>query len=228
MAGIHIAMWNSGGLQAATPSMAQKMEFPEANFSVAAFLETQHKDEDDFPDLSNEYRTHHHCIHAPTPPDNKNSGIIPLVNKQYDVLHSEIKMPGHILDVHLAHAVTKHTYNLMVYYAPQVKKISKPQMVNIVKNFSQVHDISPNNIIISDFNFGDADKDNGKGMNTRDIMMHSVWEGFLSEMVMVDPFHVHSPKQRIYSVVSNAGKIGVSGFMSTRKVSRMSLTISIL
>ena len=59
-------------------------EFPEANFSVAAFLETHHKNEDDFPDVINEYCTHHHCIHAPTPPDNKHNDIILLVNKQYD------------------------------------------------------------------------------------------------------------------------------------------------
>ena len=181
-------------------------EFPEANFSVAAFLETHHKNEDDFPDLINEYCTHHHCIHAPTPPDNKHSGIILLVNKQYDVLHSEIKMPGRMLNVRLAHTVTKHAYDLTVYYAPQVKNISKPQMVNIVKNFSQVHDISQNNIIIGDFNFADADMDTGKCMDTRDIMMHSLWEGFISETAMVDPFRVHSPKRRIYSFVSNAGK----------------------
>ena len=59
MAGLHVAMWDSGGLRAAAPSTAQKMEFfdkefPEANFSVAAFLETHHKNADDFPDLINE------------------------------------------------------------------------------------------------------------------------------------------------------------------------------
>ena len=106
----------------------------------------------------------------------------------------------------LAHTVSKHAYNLTVYYAPQVKKMSKPLMVNIVQNFSQVHDISQNNIIIGDFNFADADMDKGKGMDTRDIMMHSLWEGFISETAMVDHFRVHSPKRRIYSFVSNAGK----------------------
>ena len=177
------------------------IRFPEANFSVAAFLETHHKDEDDFSDLINEYR-----IHVPTPPDNKHSGIIPLVNKQYDVLHSEVKMPGRMVNVRLAHTVTKHAYNLTVYYAAQVKHLTKPQMVNNVKNLSQVHDISQNNIIVGDFNFAGADMDKGKGMSARDTMMHSVWEGFTSETAMADPFRVHSPKRRIYSFVSNAGK----------------------
>ena len=55
MAGPKVVMWNSGGLRAGAHSTEQKMaffdkEFPEANFSVTAFLET-HKSEDDFPDL---------------------------------------------------------------------------------------------------------------------------------------------------------------------------------
>ena len=211
MAGLKVVMWNSGGLRAAAPSTAQKMDFfdkeyPEANFSVAAFLETHHKDEDDFPDVINEYCTRHHCIHAPTPPDNKHSGIILLVNKQYDVLHSEIKMPGRMVNVHLAHTVNKHVYNLTMYYAAQIKRLTKPQMVDIVENFSQVHDISQNNIIIGDFNFADKCVDKGKGMSNRDKMMNSVWEGFLPGTAMVDPFRVHSPKRRIYSFVSTAGK----------------------
>ena len=43
-------------------------------------------------------------------------------------------------------------------------------------------------------------------MSNRDKMMNSSWEEFKSETVMVDPFHIQSPKQRIYSFVSNAGK----------------------
>ena len=68
-------------------------EFPEANFSVAAFLETHHKNEDDSPDLIREYIITHHCIHTPTPHDHKHSGIIILISKNYDILHPEIKMP---------------------------------------------------------------------------------------------------------------------------------------
>ena len=86
MAGLKVVMWNSGGLRAAAHSTEQKMaffdkEFPGANFSVAAFLETHHKSEDDFPDLIKEYMVNHHCIHAPTPLHHKHSGIIILVNK---------------------------------------------------------------------------------------------------------------------------------------------------
>ena len=211
MAGLKVVMWNSGGLRAAAHSTEQKMaffdkEFPGANFSVAAFLETHHKSEDDFPDLIKEYMVNHHCIHAPTPLHHKHSGIIILVNKQYDVLHSQIEMPGRMLNLKLVHKVSKHEYNLTVYYAPQVKTINKTEMVNIVKIFSQVHDVSQNNIIIGDFNFADKEVDKGKGMSVRDKMMNAPWEEFKSETAMVDPFRVQSPKRRIYSFVSNAGK----------------------
>ena len=85
--------------------------------------------------------------------------------------------------------MTKHEYNLTVYYAPRVKAINKTQMVNIVKTFSQVHDVSQNNIIIiGDFNFADNDVDKRKGMSNRDKMMNSSWEEFKSETAMVDPF----------------------------------------
>ena len=99
MAMLNVVMWNCGGLWATTPSTPQKMgffdkEFPEANFSVTVFLETHHKNEDDFPDLIREYIITHHCIHTPTPHDHKHSGIIILISKNYDILHSEIKMPG--------------------------------------------------------------------------------------------------------------------------------------
>ena len=112
-------MWNSGGLWASAETMNQKMaffdkEYPQANFTVTAFLETHHKDEDDFPDLINEYMVTHHCRHTPTPPDHTHSGIIVLVNKQYDILQTVIKIPGGMLNLHLQHNGTKHTYNLTV------------------------------------------------------------------------------------------------------------------
>ena len=83
-------------------------------------------------------------------------------NIEYDILQSEIKMPGRMINLKLLHNVTKHEYNLTVYYAPQVKSINKTQMINIAKTFSQVHDIFQNNIIIGDFNFADKDVDKGR------------------------------------------------------------------
>ena len=108
----------------------------------------------------------HHCIHTPTPPDHTHSGIIVLVNKQYDILQSVIKIPGRLLNLHLRHNATKHTYNLTVYYAHQVKQLRKPEMVSVVQAFSQVHDVSQNNITFGDFNFADDDMEWVKAWTT--------------------------------------------------------------
>ena len=67
-------------------------------------------------------------------------------------------------------------------------------MVDIATKFSQVHDVSHNNIIIGDFNFADKDIDKGWGMSHRDHMMTSTWEEFTSAVAMVDPFRVHHPQ----------------------------------
>ena len=149
------------------------------------------------PDLINEYMVTPHCRHTPTPPDHTHSGIIVLVNKQYDILQTVIKILGRMLNLHLQHNATQHTYNLTVYYAYQVKKLRKPEMISIVQAFSQVHDVSQNNIIIGgDFNFADNDIEKGKGMDHRDHMMTSIWEGFMSALAIRDPFRNHYPQEK--------------------------------
>ena len=150
-----------------------------------------------------------------TPQDHTYSGIIVLVNKQYDILHSVIKIPGRLLNLHLRHNATKHTYNLTVYYAHQVKQLHKPEMVSVVQAFSQVHDVSQNNIIIGDSNFADNDTD-------RDHMMTSIWEGFTSAMALRDPFRTHYPKMRIYSFVHTTGKSRGGGYVNDENVPNIS------
>ena len=86
------------------------------------------------------------------------------------------------------------------------KELRKPEMISVVQAFSQVHDVSQNNIIIGDFNFADNDIEKGKGMDHRDHMMTSIWEGFTSALAIRDPFRTHYPKRRIYSFVNTTGK----------------------
>ena len=128
MARLNVVMWNSGGLRAAAGTTDHKMaffdkEFFQADFSIAAFLETHHKNEDDFPDLINEYIVIHHNVHTPTPPDHTHSGIIVFVDLQYEILHIDISIPGRMLNVRLVHRATQHAYNLAVYYARQIKQL---------------------------------------------------------------------------------------------------------
>ena len=108
-----------------------------------------------------------------------------------------------------------------MYYEAQVKHVTKPRMVDIVKNLSQVHAISQNNIIFSDFNFADADMDKGKGMGARDTMIPSVWEGWT-------PSAYNVQKNKFIPSLTVQIKVGVAGFMSTKKMFRMYPTTSIV
>ena len=119
MAGLKIVLWNSGGLCAAIPSTPLKMgffdkEFPNANFTVAAFVETHHKTENDFPDLIQEYALYNHAIHSPRTPEQTHTGIIVLISEAYDILQSKIIIPGRLINVIFRHNLTKHEYNLSV------------------------------------------------------------------------------------------------------------------
>ena len=129
-----------------------------------------------------------------------------MVHRQYDILPTDIPIPGTMLYVRLVHRKTQHTYNLTVYYARPVKQLFKFQMVDIATRFSQVHDVSHNSIIIGDFNFADNEIDKGRGMSYRDQMMTSTWEEFTSPVAMVDPFRVHHHSRRVYSFVHSTGK----------------------
>ena len=107
MAAFKVVMWNWCKFHAPEDGFFE-------NFSLAAFLETHHKHEDDFPDLINEYVINHHLIHAPTPTEYKHCSIVILVNKQSDILQSEIKIPGRMVNLKLAHNVTRHEYKVTV------------------------------------------------------------------------------------------------------------------
>ena len=67
----------------------------------------------DFHNLIKEYIINHRRIDAPyTSRTRTHSGIIILIDKQYGVLHSEIKIPGRMINLQLLHNVTTHEYNL--------------------------------------------------------------------------------------------------------------------
>ena len=58
-----VILWNSAGLRASTDSTAAKFaffdsQFSNAKFSIAAFVETHHKDQDFTPDFGQFEKTH--------------------------------------------------------------------------------------------------------------------------------------------------------------------------
>ena len=70
----------------------------------------------------------------------------------------------------------------------------------------KVHSIFDTNIIIGDFNFIDNDLDKGGGMNGQDKTITQVWQNFLQELNLDDPFRKSKPKLRQYSFIGKDGK----------------------
>ena len=103
MASQKIICWNSGGLRATANSTPEKMtffdkEFPDANFSIAAFVETHHKSLEDLSDDFLEYQNTHHLLHTPTN-NETHAGIALLLSKNYELISQEEIIPGRLLNV---------------------------------------------------------------------------------------------------------------------------------
>ena len=85
-----VVFWNSAGLRASAGSTSSKFNFfdshfPNANFAIAAFVETHHKDAGDyFPDV-NQFKKTHHIFHSPVH-NETHSGVIVLGQKDYEIL----------------------------------------------------------------------------------------------------------------------------------------------
>ena len=211
MAGLKIVWWNSCGLCASTPSTPRKTgffdkEFTNANFSVAAFVETRHSSEDDFPDLIQEYAHHNHVIHFPRPPEHSHTGIIVLINKIYDISQTQIIIPGRLINIRFLHHTTKHEYSMSVYYGFQLAHISKTKILETLQHFKGLHNLGDNNIMIGDFNFVENDIDKGKGMAAWDRTISTSWEELKSLANLHDPFRIQFPTKVAYTLVAPAGK----------------------
>ena len=135
MTELKIALWNCSGLRATATFTAHKMgffdkEFPNANFALAIFVETHHKGEDEFPDLIKEYKHTHYVLHTPTPETHTHSGVIIVLRKDLQIISSEIKIPGRLLNVHFRDVAENVMYNLNAFYGPQIRSISQKDLTH--------------------------------------------------------------------------------------------------
>ena len=89
---------------------------------------------------------------------------------------------------------------------PSGGKMNKEEISTVIEKFSPLHDHSENNIILGDFNFVDFDIDKGKKMSSKDQMIKPLWENFLSEKNILDPFRVQCPRKKLFSFLSPQGK----------------------
>ena len=79
-----VICWNSAGIRASAGSTADKMlffqnQFPRGDFSIAAFIETHHKNREDLPEDLIHFEISHHLIHTPTH-NETHAGIVVLLS----------------------------------------------------------------------------------------------------------------------------------------------------
>ena len=110
-----IIMWNSAGLRASAVSTESKVsffdnQFRNAKFSIAAFVETHHKNTDDFSAELGQYDQTHTILHTHAT-NETHSGIILLISKEYEILQHREALPGRIFNATLK----KGGYKLVTY-----------------------------------------------------------------------------------------------------------------
>ena len=205
-----IVCWNSAGLRASGINTPMKVaffekEFPNANFNIAAFVETHHKDADDFPVLFQEFKKTHHLIHSPTSSET-HGGVVVFISKNYEIVDQAVLIPGRLLNIKIHDQTTSEFFNLSIFYGPQWRKKRKSEVAEIFDLFSSAHDPFDNNIIMGDFNFVECDVDKGKNMDGKDKMISSIWEDFRTSKSIVDPFRTQYPRKKLFSFVAPTGK----------------------
>ena len=126
MASRKIVCWNSAGIRATGKNTPMKItffekEFPNANFNVAAFLETHHKDTDDFPVVFKEFERTHHLFHTPTLSET-HGGIVVFVSRNNDIIDHKELIPGRLLNIKFADRFSGEQLNLSIFYGPQWRK----------------------------------------------------------------------------------------------------------
>ena len=210
MASRKIVCWNSAGIRATGKNTPMKItffekEFPNANFNVAAFLETHHKDTDDFPVVFKEFERTHHLFHTPTLSET-HGGIVVFVSRNNDIIDHKELIPGRLLNIKFADRFSGEQLNLSIFYGPQWRKKKREDVEKIVDFFNSAHEITDNNIIIGDFNFVEHDVDKGKNMDGRDKMVSSIWKGFGQAKAITDPFRTQFPRKKLYSFIAPTGK----------------------
>ena len=211
MASSKVICWNSSGIWASAASTDEKIAFfdnafPEGKFAIAAFVETHHKDEHDFPQDMKEYGVTHHILHTPTDNTETHGGIIVLISKEYDIISQKVYIPGRLINIKCIYNITKKEHNISVFYGPIWHKMKKNDITKILENFNELHNMADNNIILGDFNFVDTDIDKQKNMRDKDKMINSFWENFKSETGIVDPYRTQYPKKKCYSYIAPQGK----------------------
>ena len=203
-----MVLWNCGGLRSPTTSTALKMgffdkEFKRTQFSVAAFVETHHRTEDDFPFSIKHHAPHYHLIHTPATKTHKAAGIIVLIHESFQIVQADGPIPGRLLNVIIRHKETKVEYNVSVFYGWHTTKIRKAQFTEFVSLLKRTHADSTRNILLGDFNFIDNDIDRQGARTSGEKAFAGPWQDLLQHLNLYDPFRLQYPKKKEFSFVTH-------------------------
>ena len=203
-----VILWNSAGIRASASSTLEKFnlfdsQFPNASFSIAALVETHHKDAQDYSQELGQHTQTHHILDSPVR-NETHSGIIDIISKIYEIIGQTETIPGRLFNVRLKKA--NKNVNLSVFYGPQWARMKKDEIINTINEFHDIHDPHDNNIILGDFNFAEFEEDKGKKMDQRDKLIKPYWEDFSSKNAVTDPFRVQCRKRKIFSFSGAQGK----------------------
>ena len=121
------------------------------------------------------------------------AGIIGLISKDYDILSKKDIIQGRIINIKIRHQTEKTEHNITAVYMDTNNHITKDKMQNVIRKLRLENEEHSNNIILGDFNFIDHEKDKRNGLNNTDTLACKIWQPFLAEIDMVDPFRAQNP-----------------------------------
>ena len=220
-----MVQWNCGGLNTSTKSTPLKLgafdkNFPNASFDIAAFVETHHKEEQEFPELFKILKISHHCIHTPASNDDPSAGIIVLVAKHLKILNTETLIPGRLINFQIEIQGMESEYNFFVFYGQTSRRLNQARVKENIQRMSEKADWEKINVILGDFNFCSHDCDRQCDPHFYDKLWIKHWEPFCSELDLVDPFRIQYPRKKIYSYVSPTGKSRIDRVYLSQEVAQ--------
>ena len=210
MADLKVLAWNCGGLRATVASQPKVMFFEKefgSDFDIFFFVETHHKQASEIPEQILRYKDTFHIVHSPVGEHETHAGIIGLVSKEYDVINTIHHIQGRLVSIRLQHSVQKTIHNISAVYLYTNNNITRNSFQTIANKLRFEHNDEESHMILGDFNFIDHAKDKSKGLGNNDKMILKIWQPFLDEHDMVDPFRVQNPNRRFWSFIGT----GVAG-----------------
>ena len=131
------------------------------------------------------------------------TGIIGLISNDYDIIETKHLIQGRILNIKIQHKTEKTNHNISALYLDTNNHITKEKMQNMVRRLRLENEDHPNNMIFGDLNFIDNEKDKINGLNNADKSACKIWQPFIAEMDMLDPYREQNPKRRIWSFIGS-------------------------